>query len=304
MASPGFAFAWILAAAAVAPPPGWDRLEGCVRAEGPHNDGDSIEVLHAGKHHVFRLYFVDCIETNPNSAGRRAAQGSYFGVTDQVSALSYAEKAKEFTRAHLQRPFTIHTNWTPVTAGSDNPSIRAFVELSDGNDLGQLLVENGLAIIRSGPALSNHPDGRTRSQILKQLREAETLARVRGRGAWGPAARIKPSPPVEAGSVIEATRTADLRARAGREVVVRGSISRVASLPDGRITFVNFEGTTRGDFVAIIREDSLPKIEAAFQGDLQTAMSGKQVELRGVVTLYRGNPQIEVDDPAQISVLN
>ncbi len=302
MLSPAVAFAWILGSAAMPMQPGWHKLDGCKFVEGPHSDGDSVEVLYKGKRHIFRLYFVDSIESNARSEPRRAAQAHYFGIRDDPAALKFAREAEEFTRSALQRPFTVYTRWTPVTPGSDNPSIRAFVELTDGGDLGTALVERGLAIIRSGPALSDHANGKSKSQLLKELREAETLARVGRIGAW--AGEDKPSAPAPRhGGRVDATRSEELRALAGRRVVVKGTVSRVGSLPDGRITFVNFDGTQRGDFVAIFREGSRARISKAFPRGIENELPGKPVEVTGVLTLYRGNPQIEIEDPAQLVIL-
>ena len=53
---------------------GWEKLTGCEYHEGSHSDGDSIEILRDGKRYIFRLYFVDCVERNPDSRARRAVQ--------------------------------------------------------------------------------------------------------------------------------------------------------------------------------------------------------------------------------------
>lgn len=303
MVSPAVALAWILGAAAMPLQPGWYKLEGCKFVEGPHSDGDSVEAIHEGKRHIFRLYFVDSIESNPRSEPRRAAQAQYFGVRDDPTALKFAREAEEFTRSALQRPFTVYTRWTPVTPGSDNPSIRAFVALPDGRDLGTALVERGLAIIRSGPALSGHPTGKTKSQILKKLREAETLARVGGTGAWA-GAKGESAPVARTGGPVDVSRREELRSLAGQHAVVRGMVSRVGRLPDGSLTFVNFAGTGRGDFVAIIREGSLGRIGEGFPLGIAEELPGKFVEVSGFLTLYRGNPQIEIEEASQFVILD
>src|ERR1700754_498113 len=88
----------------------WERLDRCEFYEGSHSDGDSIEVRRSGKHHVFRLYFVDCLEKNPASRARRAAQAQYFGLNRASDApMRAAYLAKNFTRDRLREPFTIYT---------------------------------------------------------------------------------------------------------------------------------------------------------------------------------------------------
>ena len=49
----------------------WEKLQNCRLAPDQYKDGDSFHVLHDGKSHIFRLYFVDCPETDtsfPNAS--------------------------------------------------------------------------------------------------------------------------------------------------------------------------------------------------------------------------------------------
>jgi endonuclease YncB( thermonuclease family) len=283
-------------------PSGWTKLDGCNYLEGRHSDGDSVEVRHGGKHFVFRLYFVDCIEKNPNSTRRRAAQGHYFGINDEATALEVAHAATDFTRKALEKPFTVWTRWEPVSPNSDNPSIRAFIETHDGTDLAAELVGQGLAIIRGGQALSDHPAGPQRAEMLHNLRELETKARVAGRGAWGghpPVTQLEASDPE---TVLPPTADEMLRSLAGREVRVRGTVSQVGSLPDNRITFVNFRGVPRGGFVGIIRSAALGQFLELFPSGL-ASIEGREIEISGPITLYRNGPQIELRSPSQLKVI-
>src|SRR6476659_4485157 len=117
----------------------WVKWDHCEYFEGPHSDGDSIEILRGGKRHVFRLYFVDCVEKNPASAARRAEQGLYFGLKPSGdSALRAAYLARNFTRKQLREPFTVYTRWQPVDPEGDNPAVRGFVETASGEDLAKL----------------------------------------------------------------------------------------------------------------------------------------------------------------------
>ena len=111
-----FLVAWaVLVSQAVLLAHGWDRLDGCEFFEGSHSDGDSIEVRRSGKHYVFRLYFVDCVEKNPASRARRAAQARYFGLkASETTALRAAYLARNFTTNKLRKPFTIYTRWQAV----------------------------------------------------------------------------------------------------------------------------------------------------------------------------------------------
>jgi endonuclease YncB( thermonuclease family) len=279
---------------------GWEKLTGCEYHEGSHSDGDSIEILRDGKRDIFRLYFVDCVERNLDSRARRAVQARYFGLDGPgtSSALRVAYLASAFTRSQLREPFTVYTRWQPVDAESGNPAIRAFIQTAKGNDLSTLLVAEGLAIIRQGAkAVSDHPDGRSVTEFSAHLRAVEREAREKKRGAWGMASAKVTEPRT---AVFEATDEEGLVANAGRNLNVRGRVSRVGRI-SGRMTFINFSGNPdRGGFVGIVREKSLPRFAEQFPGGLKSELTGKLVILEGTVTLYRNIPQIELEHPRQL----
>lgn len=296
----------LLAQAARALDPGWEKLEGCSVVEGPHNDGDSVEVRYGGARHVFRLYFVDCVERSPHARSRRAGQMKSFGVTGEgaeEAGLQMAYAASKFTADQLGRPFTVHTRWQKVSSKDKNPSIRAFIETADGADLGQLLVGEGLALIREGRASSARPGGKTASQMVRELREAETRARVGRKGAWAFSVRRPPLVQVEPGAELAAKDRVSLLSSAGKPVRVRGLVGKVASLPDGRIVFIDFEGAPEDGFVAIIRADFQPVFRERFPEGLEKALVGREVMIDGVVTLYRETPQIELERTSQLTLL-
>jgi endonuclease YncB( thermonuclease family) len=295
------AWAALLASQTVLSAREWERLEGCEYFEGMYSDGDSIEVRRGGEHYVFRLYFVDCLERNPAARARRRAQGKYFGLkAAEGTPLRAAYLAKNFTKDNLRNPFTVHTRWQPVDPGGDNPSVRAFVETADGEDLATLLVREGLAIIRHGDtAVSDHPSGRSSPEISFDLRRAEAEAKAGRRGAWGLVGAGKDDQQQE---ILMATAREALVSRAGTNVKVRGRVSRVGALPDGRLTFINFSANRREGLVAVIRANALRRFSNQFPTGLKSALVDKNVLLEGVITLYRGSPQIELESPAQLRI--
>ncbi|MGA7215685.1 MAG: hypothetical protein WBX20_15895 [Terrimicrobiaceae bacterium] len=278
---------------------GWERLDRCEFFEGASSDGDSIEVHRGSQQYIFRLYFVDCVEKNPLSGTRRREQGKYFGLkSSEGTPLRAAYLAKNFTKDKLREPFTIFTRWQRVDPGGDNPAFRAFVETADGEDLATLLVTEGLAIIRHGEsAVCDHPKGRSSEQISSGLRRAEAEARARKRGAWGLASEND-----RAEDVLMATDREGLVSRAGTRVTVLGRVRRVGALPDGRMTFINFSDDRKGGFAAIVRANALPRFSKQFPKGLKGALVDKDVLLEGVIILYRGAPQIELESPAQLRI--
>lgn len=303
MGCAAFWFAFLPSLPALAP--GWEKLENCQFLEGHHSDGDSIEAEYRGQRYVFRLYFIDTIEKNPQSRSRRAGQAKYFDLKGEVAeakALQAAYAASDFSKEQLKKPFTVYTRWDKVDSHGDNPSLRAFITTSDGKDLSTELVGQGLAIIRNGRrSVADHPEGPAVDETLRDLRLAETGAHLAGRGAWAPA-RMDAPPETESSEKIPAGDRKTLLSLAGHKARVTGRVNRVGALPDGRITFVNFEGNGREDFVAIIRAGSLPAVKKIYPDGLEQALVGREITIDGLVTLFRDTPQIEIESPAQISV--
>ena len=279
----------------------WEKWEHCVFHEGSHSDGDSVEVLRGGRRHVFRLYFVDCLERNPASSARRAEQARYFGLDEpsESAALRAAYLASDLTKRALSQPFTVYTRWQRVNPDNGNPAVRAFIRTAEGEDLAMLLVSQGLAIIRHGKsAVSDDPDGQSAAEISSNLRKAERQARAMKRGAWGLRGAV-----VDSGSPAELTATDRdaLAAQAGTKLRVRGRVSSVGRLP-GRMTFINFDHE-RGGFVGIVREKFAARFSKRFPKGLRNELTGKEVTLEGRISLYRGTPQIELETPDQIRLL-
>jgi len=89
----------------------------------------------------------------------------------------------------------------------------------------------------------------------------------------------------------------------GRVAFVSGRVVGVSH--QGRANFLNFaedrdkiEPPRRG-FVAVVFNEYL----AGFPDSLENLYAGKMVRVRGMVTTYRGRPEIQVRDPDQIAVL-
>ncbi|MGV3531918.1 MAG: thermonuclease family protein [Chthoniobacteraceae bacterium] len=159
----------------------WERLDGCRFLPHSGNDGDSFHVVHQGKEYIFRLYFVDAPESDDTYGERTAAQAKYFGITS-AEAVKLGESARTFTRKRLERgKFTVWTRWRDALGRSKLPRYYAMVKVGD-NDLGELLVSNGLVrIYGTRVALPDGRDSRTYLRILDQL---EQEAKGRRLGGW------------------------------------------------------------------------------------------------------------------------
>ncbi len=163
-----------------------EELKPCSFVTSDWADGDSFLVkLPDGKEKVFRLYYVDCIEqsiSDESDARRLREQSRYFGVSDVKISAEHGKNAARFTAEQLSKPFTIHTSFAEARGRSGKPRFYAFVTTSDGRDLGQRLVENGLA--RTVGIGRETPTGTPRDEWDAFLKDLELGAALRGIGIW------------------------------------------------------------------------------------------------------------------------
>jgi endonuclease YncB( thermonuclease family)/predicted flap endonuclease-1-like 5' DNA nuclease len=159
----------------------WVTLQGGHYLAKRPNDGDSFHVSVAGHEYIFRLYFIDAPETSTEFRDRVEEQAIYFGVTvDQV--LQVGDLAKHFVREKLSEPFLVRTCWEDAGGRSRLERFYAFVQTRTG-DLGEQLIENGLARIHAGTA---RPEGLNSAGAEWQtLVSLEHRAKKEKVGGWG-----------------------------------------------------------------------------------------------------------------------
>lgn len=126
-----------------------------------------------------------------------------------------------------------------------------------------------------------------------------------------PATPTPPAPPTETPATqpsselprIAASDTAALRAHLGKPAVVSGKITSAQVSSTGRVLRVVFDDTRQSGFNAVIFERNFKIFRDHFGDDLNAALSGKSVELTGVIEEFRGAPQIILGNPRQIKIL-
>jgi len=143
-------------------------------------DGDSFHVECGGKNYHFRLYFVDCPETDTRFPDRIRDQSQHFGITPDQS-IKVGFKAKEFTKRMLHRPFTVLTRWYNARGASAQERFYAVV-LCDGKNLAEELVAAGFA--RPFGMRANFPDGPRSKDFIANLKRLEGRAMRSRAGAW------------------------------------------------------------------------------------------------------------------------
>jgi len=160
---------------------------GCVLVPTEWSDGDSFSVRFPdGKERTVRLYGADCIEMHINgddsNARRLRDQRRYFGIDDILTAKSLGEAAKVETCKLLAKPFTVVTAFADGRGDERFERVYGFVETSEGKNLSEWLVSQGLA--RAFGVVRQLADGTSGSEWKDELADLELTAAQAGRGAW------------------------------------------------------------------------------------------------------------------------
>jgi competence ComEA-like helix-hairpin-helix protein len=162
------------------------KFEQCRLVEADWADGDSFPVkLPDGKEIVLRLYYVDCNETSAlteTDQRRVRDQSSYFGIDNHRITIGFGRQAAEEVKKLLAEPFTVHTAFASAPGRSAKPRTYAFVTLSDGRDLGEVLVGDGLA--RSYGVRRSTPNGLSADAAEAKIDDLELGAAIVRRGIW------------------------------------------------------------------------------------------------------------------------
>lgn len=156
-----------------------------------------------------------------------------------------------------------------------------------------------VAFVKPYPGLSDH------NPVIVDidLSKADFLPAINVAAGLKPLASISaPNIPTDLPGIIAANDDAAIRAAIGKNVTIKGKVSQVGATKTGSMTFINFEGSARGNFVLVLKKDYLARVAGAFGGDIKN-LQGKTVEVRGELILYRETPEIELRSETEIRVL-
>lgn len=177
----GVAAAWMAVAMPAAPAvETWTVFTNCTLLANAANDGDSFHVQAAGREYIFRLYFVDCPETDMQVPARVQKQADYWSVA-HTDVLAAGGAAARFARRALRRPFTVHTQFKDARGQSGLPRYFALVTTRSG-PLDEQLVSRGLA--RSYGMHRDLPDGTSGQAHASRLDAMEKAAQQARTGIW------------------------------------------------------------------------------------------------------------------------
>jgi endonuclease YncB( thermonuclease family) len=165
----------------------WEKLENCRLAPDQHVDGDSFHVLHKGKNHIFRLYFVDCPETDTSFPERIVDQMEDFGLTNDAAVVAAGEKAKEFTKKFLAGQFTVLTKWENARGNSRQPRNYGVILVGKKN-LAEELARAGYA--RAYGMSADYPDASRAKSFKEGLRRLQANAIREKLGAFAGTSRV------------------------------------------------------------------------------------------------------------------
>ena len=165
----------------------WQTLEKCRLAPDQYMDGDSFHVLHEGKNHIFRLYFVDCPETDTSFPQRIADQMEDFGLANEKAVLAAGENAKEFTKKMLSGQFTVLTKWENARGNSRQARNYAVIFVGKKN-LAEELARSGWARAYGMPA--DYPDAARAKSFKNGLRRLQANAIRQKLGAFAGTSRV------------------------------------------------------------------------------------------------------------------
>ena len=115
---------------------------------------------------------------------------------------------------------------------------------------------------------------------------------------------IKP-PHGQEEEVIDALDTETLLDHAGEVRTVEGIVVRThyAEKSEGKPTFLDFHDPYEGYFKALIWDDNRDKFIQAFPPNPETYFLDKKVRIKGLIETYEGAPEIILNDPSQIWIV-
>lgn len=112
------------------------------------------------------------------------------------------------------------------------------------------------------------------------------------------AGRVLAEPPIHPDEGLKNLRWQDARQAVGETAFISGKIIDVNTV--GRVNFLNFDTKRPADFVVVVFREKLGN----FPQPLKETYEGKIVRVRGVVSLFKDRPEMEVTSHDQIEILD
>ncbi|QOV89831.1 ATP-dependent DNA helicase RecG [Humisphaera borealis] len=126
-------------------------------------------------------------------------------------------------------------------------------------------------------------------------------------GRWSAAAVAADKPPAPAPAeeipVLAVTDVAAIKAAEGKKVTVEGTVQTAAWSKTGKVLNVTFADAGENGFLAAAFSKYKEALDAAFEGDVAKALTGKKVKVTGTVKMFKDRPEIMIEKPEQVVVV-
>lgn len=158
----------------------WLVYEKCELVDDKYFDGDSFSVrVQTGYTYVFRLYGVDCPETDKRVQSRLLEQAKAFRI-EEKEVLVWGKKASRFSKNFLRKPFTVYTRKLHAGGASNKNRYYALIVNAEGKRLDEALLEVGLARAYGKPADWDQPFwGERTLDLPRKMDERRFMIRLR-----------------------------------------------------------------------------------------------------------------------------
>jgi DNA/RNA endonuclease YhcR with UshA esterase domain len=125
-----------------------------------------------------------------------------------------------------------------------------------------------------------------------------------------PPAVVRAEDPTTQHTVIDASDKKAIDESMGKDVIITGQISTAAWSSTGKVMNIEFVDARESRLLAVVFERNREKLDEMFNGDLAKALTGAKVRLMGTLQEYggkseawKGRPQIIIDRPSQITIV-
>jgi len=107
----------------------------------------------------------------------------------------------------------------------------------------------------------------------------------------------KPDAPAKPVTAAEASKMI------GKKVTIEMEVNSVGK--SGSVAFLNSEADykNKDNFTVFLPKETIQKLKEAKIDDLSAHFKGKTIQVTGTVILYHEKPEIKVDDPVQLSIV-
>lgn len=232
----------------------------------------------AAEVYIERVIDGDTVETAAGDSIRLLGVDTPEIDWDNNSSEYYAEEARDFTAENLADQKVVLEY---DKEREDNHGRTLAYIYQDGENFNQKLLTEGMATV-----MIVEPNDKYESEFKKAAAEA----RKSKKGIWTQVMRLEESLPVISYQQAELFR--------GEKVIVEGKIVNTAATDS--VNYLNFSDNYQNTLSLVIFNRNLNKF------DYQPAeyILDKRIKVLGEIEFYQGSPQIIVDDPHDILIMD